>query len=183
MISEPIGPLPMSSRPTWLRPVPDAPAIDVAELFRLHYTAMLRLAVLLVDDRGTAEDAVQDAFVGLQRHRDVPADPDAAVAYLRAAVVNRCRSTLRHRYVVAKFLRRAQLDDAGPDPTSAVAEDDALLEALRTLPQRQREVLVLRYWADLTHADIARTLHLAEGSVKSAASRGLAALRARMETS
>ena len=172
----------MSNRPTWLHPVPDVPAVDIAEIFRLQYTAMVRLAVLLVDDRGTAEDVVQDAFVGLQRHRQAPADHDAAVAYLRAAVVNRCRSTLRHRYVVARYLRRTEFADTTVDPTGAVAEDEALLEALRTLPQRQREVLVLRYWADLTHADIARTLQLAEGSVKAAASRGLAALRARMET-
>jgi RNA polymerase sigma-70 factor (sigma-E family) len=154
--------------------------LDVAALFRGQWRPMVRLAVLLLDDLGAAEDVVQDAFVALQHNRRVPSDPQAAVAYLRTTVVNRSRSALRHRYVVSRF-RQRQTVLPNVEPASAIDENDATLRALRALPQRQREVLVLRYWADLTHADIAQTLGIAEGSAKSAASRGLAALRNQLE--
>ncbi len=161
---------------------PPAASLDVTALFEQQWRPMLRLAILLVDDRGAAEDAVQDAFVALQRNPRAPADPDAAVAYLRATVVNRCRSVLRHRYVVNRFAASAApLDDA--DPSLAVDSDAATVRALQSLPRRQREVLVLRYWADLSHAQIAAILNIAVGSVKSAASRGLAALRIELEES
>ena len=157
--------------------------LDVTALFREQWKPMVRLAVLLVDDVGVAEDVVQDAFVALQKNRGVPSDHDGTVAYLRAIVVNRCRSTLRHRYVVARFRSQPPPPVNLIDPSVALDEDAATLAALRTLPRRQREVLVLRYWADLPHAEIADVLHIAVGSVKSAASRGLAALRLQLEES
>ncbi len=165
-------------------PLETAPAalLDVTALFEKQWRPMLRLAILLVGDRGAAEDAVQDAFVALQRNPHAPADPDAAVAYLRATVVNRCRSMLRHRYVVNRFAAAAAPPDEA-DPSLAVDSDAATLRALQSLPRRQREVLVLRYWADLSHAQIAAILNIAVGSVKSAASRGLAALRIELEES
>jgi RNA polymerase sigma-70 factor (sigma-E family) len=155
--------------------------LDVDALFRTQYRPMVRLAVLLVDDLAAAEDVVQDSFVAMQRNGRAPVEPDAAMAYLRTTVVNRCRSVLRHRYVVARFRRRPHAVTDVVDPTLAVDEDSAMLDALRTLPQRQREVLVLRFWADLTHAEIATVLGIAEGSAKSAASRGIAALRTHLE--
>lgn len=163
--------------------VASAAEVDISALFREQWKPMVRLAVLLVDDVGVAEDAVQDAFVALQKNRGVPSDHDATVAYLRAIVVNRCRSTLRHRYVVARFRSQPAASVETIDPGVALDEDPATLAALRTLPRRQREVLVLRYWADLPHAEIAEVLHIAVGSVKSAASRGLAALRTQLEAS
>lgn len=160
-----------------------AVALDVTALFETQWRPMLRLAILLIDDRGAAEDAVQDAFVAMQRNRRAPADPDAAVAYLRATVVNRCRSVLRHRYVVNRFASLPVTQSDVEDPSLAIDSDAATLKALQSLPRRQREVLVLRYWVDLPHAEIAAILNIAVGSVKSAASRGLAALRIQLEES
>ena len=160
-----------------------AVTLDVTALFEQQWRPMLRLAILLIDDRGAAEDAVQDAFVALQRNRRTPANPEAALAYLRATVINRCRSALRHRYVVNRFTALPSPIREDVDPSVAVDADAATLRALQSLPRRQREVLVLRYWADLPHAQIAATLDIAVGSVKSAASRGLAALRTQLEES
>jgi RNA polymerase sigma-70 factor (sigma-E family) len=164
-----------------LVPADAAAAPDVAALFTAQWRPMLQLAALLIGDRGAAEDVVQDAFVAMQRNSRAPADPEAAVAYLRTVVVNRCRSVLRHRYVVARFRARHSEAPEHVEPTATYDDDDAMLDALSGLPRRQREVLVLRYWADLTHAEIAEVLGLALGSVKAAASRGLAALRRQLE--
>ena len=155
--------------------------VDLAELFREQWTPMVRLGVLLVGDLGAAEDAVQDAFAALPNNPRLPSDHDALIAYLRGTVVNRCRSALRHRYVVFRSRAYAAPGPDAVDPSAAIDEDAATLAALKTLPRRQREVLVLRYWADMSHADIAEVLHVAVGTVKSAASRGLSALRIQLE--
>lgn len=160
-----------------------AVALDVTALFEAQWRPMLRLAILLVNDRGAAEDTVQDAFMALQRNRRAPADPDVAVAYLRATVVNRCRSVLRHRYVVNRFASQPTTNSEATDPSLTIDSDAATLKALQSLPRRQHEVLVFRYWADLPHAEIAAILNIAVGSVKSAVSRGLAALRTQLEES
>lgn len=138
--------------PSVLWPVHPAPLVelDVAGLFRSQWRPMLRLAVLLVDDLGVAEDAVQDAFVALQRNHRVPPDSEAALAYLRVTVLNRCRSVLRHRYVVSRFGQQPGRAPDALDPSLAIDSDAATLLALRSLPRRQREVLVLRYWADMS---------------------------------
>lgn len=162
----------------------DAPAatavhLDVEGLFQAHWTSMLRLAVLLVDDVGSAEDVVQDAFIALHRNVGRVRDPNAALAYVRSAVLNRARSTLRRRVVARRHLRAAE-PEVGPPPSDAVLlaeEHREVLAALRTLPRRQREVLVLRYWSDRSEAEIADLLSISRGSVKSAASRGIATLR------
>jgi len=144
---------------------------------------MLRLAVLLTNDRGAAEDAVQDAFVAIQRNKQAPSNVEEAAAYLRVTVVNRCRSQLRHRYVVSRFRQQSIRTEGVSEPALDLDETDATIRALSRLPRRQREVLVLRYWADLTHNQIAEVLGIAPGSVKAASSRGLATLRSFVEES
>ena len=156
----------------------------IAILYAAHWHPLVRLAWFLVHDQGTAEDVVQDAFIATHRNYDRIRDTGAAVAYLRRAVVNGARSVQRHDVVV----RREAIAEADR-ATAASAEaqalrhlgDGAMLAALRRLPDRQREVLVLRYFADWSEAAIADALGIAPGSVKAHAHRGLAALRARLE--
>ena len=126
-----------------------------ATLFRTHHRRLVGLASLLCDDQATAEDVVQEAFAGLYRRWWQLRDPHNAVAYLNRAVVNGGRDHLRRG-------RRA--------------ESDRLWQAIRSLPRRQRQVLVLRYYLDQSEAEIADTLAISRGSVKQHASRGLAAL-------
>lgn len=152
------------------------------ELYAAHWRQLVRLAVLLVRDVGTAEEVVQDAFVAMHGRWGRLRDNDRALAYLRQSVVNRSRSVLRHRVVVDRHLRSAAISTAETAPSSdgrALDADrrSAVLHALGTLPDRQREVLVLRHSLDLSEAEIADALGIARGSVKSHASRGSAALR------
>jgi RNA polymerase sigma-70 factor (sigma-E family) len=156
----------------------------IVELYRTHYAGLVRLSALLLGDTGAAEEVVQDAFVAVHGSWNRLRDPDRALAYLRQAVVNRSRSSLRHRTVVAKY-QPAPPPDVPSAETYAVAaaERDEVLSALRALPRRQRETLVLRYYSDLTEAQIADALGISQGAVKSHAFRGLAALRNLLETS
>jgi RNA polymerase sigma-70 factor (sigma-E family) len=154
----------------------------VTELYSLHYRALVRLAALLVRDTGTAEEVVQDSFVamhgGWQRLRDA----EKALAYLRQAVVNRSRSVLRHRTVVDKNLQKAPPDMPSAEHGAMVLlERHAVVVALRHLPERQREAIVLRYYADLSEAEIAAAMKISRGAVKSHTARGMTALRAALE--
>jgi RNA polymerase sigma factor (sigma-70 family) len=93
-------------------------------------------------------------------------------------VVNNARSMLRHRDVEERYRQPAPPEPAGPEERAVQSAEDArVLAALRTLSRRQQEVLVLRYYADLSEQEIAQTLGLTKGAVKSHAHRGLAALR------
>lgn len=153
--------------------------IDLHALYNAHWRYLVRFAVLLVDDVASAEDVVQDAFVALHKRSDSLRDPDAALAYLRSSVLNLSRSVIRRRQVARKHLKVAE-----PESTPA-ADHDVLLRdeyrgalvAVRALPRHQREVLILRYWSGLSEREIAQTLGISPGSVKSAASRGLATLQ------
>jgi RNA polymerase sigma-70 factor (sigma-E family) len=152
----------------------------VTGLFVTHYRPLVRLAALLLHDDAAAEEVTQDAFVALHGAWGRLRDADRAVAYLRQSVVNRCRSALRHRGVVDRFLRRQPPPPTVPSAESGViaAESSAeVLAALATLPARQREALVLRYWADLNEAQVADAMGISAGAVKSHTSRGMAALR------
>lgn len=156
--------------------------VDVPALYSAHWRYLVRLAVLLVDDAPSAEDVVQDAFVALHRKVDDLRDPDAALGYLRTSVVNLARSVIRRRQVARKHIKVAEPEaTAGADHDVLLREEHrAALAAVRALPRRQSEVLVLRYWAGLSEREIARTLGISTGSVKSAASRGLATLQQRL---
>ena len=154
----------------------------VIELYSQHYRALVRLAALLVRDTPTAEEVVQDSFVamhgGWQRLRDT----EKALAYLRQAVVNRSRSVLRHRTVVDKNLQKAPPDMPSAEHGALVLlERSAVVAALRDLPDRQREALVLRYYADLSEAEIATAMGISRGAVKSHTARGMTALRTALE--
>ena len=153
----------------------------VAALFRSHRLAMVRLARLLVDDLETAEDVVQDAFSALHRRWASIATPEAAVGYLRTSVVNASRSVLRRRRVARAHLWPDANRWTGESLDSGVLlaeEHKEVLVALRKLPARQREVIVLRYWAELPEAEIAAALGISIGAVKSSASRGREAIAA-----
>ena len=148
---------------------------DLEQLYQDSYHMLLRLAVLLTGDRGAAEDAVQDAFVGFWRRLDALDNPQAARGYLRTAVVNNSRSVLRRRRTANKHLRELrQPDPPGADHSLlADARDEELRTAVEQLPRRQREVVVLRYWSELSLAEVAQTLGVSVGTVKSSASRAL----------
>jgi len=154
----------------------------VTELYRAHYAGLVRLSAMLLGDAGLAEEVVQDAFVAMHGSWGRLRDPDKAIAYLRQAVVNRSRSKLRHRAVVAKYPQSPPPDvDSAESFAMAAAQRAEVLAALRALPRRQRETLVLRYYSDLSEAQIAQTLGISQGAVKSHAFRGLAALRNLLE--
>ena len=156
----------------------------ITQIYAAHYRSLVRLATLLLRDVGASEEVVQDSFIAMHGAWRRLRDPDRALAYLRQSVVNRSRSVLRHRTVE---LRHAP----APMPDAASAEHGAMgslehqevIVALRRLPERQREVLVLRYYADLSEADIADAIGISRGAVKSHASRGMAALRTTLEKS
>ena len=160
----------------------------VTRLFAAHYRSLVRLASLLLSDPHRAEEVTQDAYVGLHRHWYRLRDTDRALAYLRQTVVNGSRSVLRHRVVVDRHAAAVRAGSGGeaavPSAESgalARLEQDAVLAALAELPARQREALVLRYYADLSEAEIAEALGISRGAVKSHAARGMAALRGVLE--
>jgi RNA polymerase sigma-70 factor (sigma-E family) len=149
-------------------------SIDLPALYQAHRLALTRLAVLLVDDIPTAEDVVQDAFANMYRHQHRLRHAEAALSYLHVAVVNGARSTLRRRGTARRY--RYLTDPPAPPPEAElqIAEEHrAVLAAVRTLPTRQQEVVVLRYWSNLTEAEIAAAMGISRGAVKSQASRAL----------
>ncbi len=149
------------------------------ELYQRHWWPMLRIATGLVDSVGAAEDVVQDAFAAVYRRWGTLRDPAAAVGYLRTAVVNGARSTLRRRGTARKYLRvvREETDEAADHTVLLSAEHELVRQAMAGLPDRQREVLTLRYIAELSDIEIAAATGLSPVGVRSASSRGLAAMR------
>jgi RNA polymerase sigma-70 factor (sigma-E family) len=155
---------------------------QVTELYSLHYRALVHLAVLLVRDIPTAEDVVQDSFVAVHGSWQRLRDSNNALAYLRQAVVNRSRSVLRHRAVVDKNLQQPPPDLPSAEHAAlALLERSAVVTALRKLSDRQREAIVLRYYADFSEAEVAAAMGVSRGTVKSHTARGMAALRAELE--
>jgi RNA polymerase sigma-70 factor (sigma-E family) len=146
----------------------------VTALYAEHALGLIRLAQVILGDRAAAEDVVQEAFAGLFRRWAGLRDTGKAPQYLRSAVLNRCRNTLR---AGARRLPAGPGFLDGADVALLAAEERrAMLAALRTLPARQREALVLRYYLDLPDAEIAASMGIREGSVRSAVHRGLATL-------
>ena len=148
----------------------------VTALFEAHSLGLIRLAYIMLGDRSSAEDVVQEAFCGLYRRWPQLTDQAKALPYVRSAVLNGCRT----------LLRRARKRDIawGNQPWAASAEAAVVsgedrrevMQALRRLPDRQREVLVLRFYLDLSDAEIARDMGISPGTVRSTASRALTAL-------
>lgn len=157
-------------------------ALAVADLFREHHLELVRLAALLTGNQATAEDVVQDAFEGLHRGWPGLRRPSSGLAYVRSSVVNGCRAAHRRAAVARRYAPRLaeRPEAAGPEAVSAADDRGDLAAALRLLPRRQREVLVLRYYLDLDVAEIAATLRITPSAVRSTSTRGLAALARRL---
>lgn len=152
--------------------------VDFDGFYAAHSLALVRLGVLLTGDRGAAEDIAQDALVAVYRRWDRFETPGDALAYARVTVVNATRNVHRHRGVVARTMLRIAGREATGDHAGHVVDRDLVGSAIAALPTRQREVVVLRYWLDLSEAEIARILQISPGTVKSAASRALHTLAA-----
>lgn len=154
----------------------------LTETYQAHYRSLLGLAALLLDDTASCEDVVQEAFIRVHSARSRVRDRDKTLAYLRQTVVNLSRSALRRRILGLKLLSKPMPDMASAEEGAYdQLERDDLIKAMRALQRRQREVLVLRYFADMTEAQVAETLGISIGSVKAYGSRGIAALRVAME--
>lgn len=145
----------------------------VEALFVAHRARLLRLATLLVDDQGTAEDVVQEAFAGPHRHWGSLRTESSSAAYLQTAVVNGSRSVLRRRRTAREHPPPQEVAHESAEDVAALGAEHAdVLRALAQIAPRQREVLVLRYWAGLSETEIAEALHVSRGSVKSTAKPG-----------
>jgi RNA polymerase sigma-70 factor (sigma-E family) len=154
----------------------------VTAIYTTQYRSLVRLAVLLVRDVSTAEEVVQDSFIAMHAAWRRLRDTDKALSYLRQSVVNRSRSVLRHRMVVDKNAPKPAPDMPSAEQGAiSLLERSAVIAALRTLPPRQREALVLKYYADLSEAQIATAMGISRGAVKSHTARGVAALRVVLE--
>ena len=156
--------------------------LAVIELYTVQYKALVRLAAMLVRDTSTAEEVVQEAFIAMHDGWHRLKDAEKALAYLRQAVVNRSRSVLRHRMVVEKNAPKPAPDmPSAEHGAMALLERSAVIAALRDLPERQREAIVLRYYADLSEADIAAAMRISRGAVKSHTARAMASLKTALE--
>jgi RNA polymerase sigma-70 factor (sigma-E family) len=166
-------------------PVPvtwDADAA-VTALYAAHYRALVGLAALLVRDRATAEEVVQDSFVAMHGRWRRLREPDQALAYLRRSVVNRSRSVLRHRAVAGRVAPQRPPDAPSAEHDAmTLLERSAMVAALHTLPLRQREALVLRFYADMSPAEIASVMGISASAVSGHTTRALSSLRGILET-
>ena len=154
----------------------------VTEIYTTHYRSLVRLAVLLVRDVATAEEVVQDSFIAMHGAWRRLRDTEKALSYMRQSVVNRSRSVLRHRMVVDKNAPKPAPDMPSAEQGAlSLLERSAVIAALRTLPLRQREALVLKFYADLSEAQIATAMGISRGAVKRHTARGVAALRVVLE--
>jgi RNA polymerase sigma-70 factor (sigma-E family) len=154
----------------------------LTEIYLDEYRSLVRLAVLLLHDVPSAEEVVQEAFIAMHTGWRRLRDTEKALSYLRQAVVNRSRSVLRHRTVVDRNAPKHVPDEPSAESGAiTLLERSAVISALRGLPDRQREAIVLRYYADLSEADIAATMGISRGAVKSHTARGMAALKSVLE--
>jgi RNA polymerase sigma-70 factor (sigma-E family) len=147
------------------------------ELYGAHYQSLVHVAEMVVRDVATAEEVVQDAFVALYGAWSRLRDTGKARAYLQQSVINRSRSVLRHRAVEDKHAPAPATDSGTEEPVTILLDRYAVVAALRGLPDRQREAVVLRFYADLSEADIAKAMGISRGTVKSHTARGVSALR------
>ncbi|WP_300612801.1 sigma-70 family RNA polymerase sigma factor [Trebonia sp.] len=153
----------------------------VTALYSAHALSLARLALVMLGDPAAAEDVVQDAFLGLYRRWDSLAGAPVALAYLRTSVLNGCRTAARRqsRFGVLADVRRhdgAQALESAEATVLLGEEHRAVLAAIRRLPARQREALVLRYYLDMTEDQAAEAMGVSRGTVKSATSRAIAAV-------
>jgi RNA polymerase sigma-70 factor (sigma-E family) len=155
--------------------VPDA-RHQVTALYQAHALGLVRLAVIMVGDQPTAEDVVQDAFLGLYRQWGGLADTSHALAYVRSSVLNGCRSVLRRKSRYQMIVIAEPAFESAEARAHAGEEHREGMAAIRKLPDRQREALVLRFYLDMDEGEVAHAMRISRGSVKSATSRAIAAL-------
>ena len=174
------------ARPWCHRPVPLRAAQPdanhaVTALYLAHYRPLVRLAALLVQDLATAEEIVQDAFVAVHgAWRRLP-DTDHALSYVRRSVIDRSRSVLRQRTVADKVAPASAPTAAGTGREASIeVERSAFVSALWTLPAQQREVVVLRYFADLPEAQVASATGISEAAVRSQTVAAMSSLHAEL---
>jgi RNA polymerase sigma-70 factor (sigma-E family) len=154
----------------------------VTELYNTHYRSLVRLAALLIRDVATAEAVVQDSFVAMHSGWRRLCDSDKALFYLRQSVVTRSRSVLRHRVVADRNAPEPPADMANAEHGAIVLlERSAVVAALRALPPRQLEALVLRYYGDMSEAHIASVMGISRGLVKTHTASAMSALRSILE--
>src|SRR5262245_50477541 len=155
---------PMSSRTRSAHVRDPVRDVEVTRLYELHWPGLVRLALLLLGDRPSAEDVVQDAYAELCHRWSQLRDPAKALTYLRSAVLNRSRSALRRRRVALRHREPAAPAVWSAESAAVLGEDRReVLVALTKLPARRREVLVLRFYLELTDAEIAETLGISPG--------------------
>jgi RNA polymerase sigma-70 factor (sigma-E family) len=172
----------MPLRAVAAEPIAWSADLAIIELYSVQYKALVRLAAMLVRDTSTAEEVVQEAFISMHDGWHRLKDAEKALAYLRQAVVNGSRSVLRHRTVVEKHAPKPAPDmPSAEHGAMALLERSAVIAALSQLPERQREAIVLRYYADLSEADIAAAMRISRGAVKSHTARAMASLKAALE--
>jgi RNA polymerase sigma-70 factor (sigma-E family) len=147
----------------------------VSALYQAHAIGLMRLALIMLGDRPSAEDVVQDAFCGLYRRWRTLSDTEKALSYVRSSVLNGARTVLRRRARQPLGTEDRPVESA-ESAVLVFAEHQRVVDAIRRLPDRQREALVLRYYLDLSEEEIARAMAISRGTVKSTCSRALAAL-------
>ncbi|MCT9929806.1 SigE family RNA polymerase sigma factor [Planotetraspora sp. A-T 1434] len=158
-------------------PPPVAADDAITELYAKHALGLTRLALIMVGDRESAEDVVQEAFLGLHRRFGALRDQGKALFYLRSAVLNNARTVLRRRRLPSWFAGTYEPPVWSAESAMLLgAERREVMEALHRLPRRQREALVLRYYADLSEEETAQVMGVSRGTVKSTTSRALDAL-------
>ena len=160
--------------------------VDVDRMVRTLFVeqagALVRMARLFGDDRNAAEDLVQEAFIRLARHGHRIVDPAKSAAYLRSIVLNLARDHNRRGLVSLRHRPPADEAQATAEEEMVLRDDRReVIDALRSLPARQRDCVVLRYYFELGVAGIADTLGISQNSVKTHLTRGLVALGRRLE--
>ena len=148
----------------------------VTALYETHAVGLIRLAVVMLGDRAAAEDVVQDAFFGLYRRWDRLTDPSSALPYVRSSVLNGCRTALRRRALGRRVTEYQPPSGSAEAAVLSREEREEVMRAVRQLPDRQREALVLRFYLDLPEPEIARVMGIRPGTVRSATHRALKAL-------
>jgi len=183
----PIEPDPGCGEPGPAPPEPGRAAADadlaITAMYAAEYRSLVRMSALVLGDVATAEEVVQESFIAVHAAWRGLRDIDNAVHYLRRSVLNRSRSVLRHRAVVDRHTPRHEPEMPSAEQSAITRlERSAVISALRSLPVRQREALVLKFYLDLSEAQVASAMSISAGAVKSHTSRGKAAMRAILNT-
>ena len=151
-------------------------------MFGEHYRSLVRMAALLVGDVATAEAVVQDSFVAMHGAWRRLRDSEKALPYLRQCLVNRSRSALRHKIVIGRNTPKPEPGMPSAERAAPPLPEHAVAGALRALPQRQREALVLTFYGGLTEAQAASAMGISPSMVKNHMAQAIETLRTVMGT-